>query len=276
MVAFTDISIRIIKLTFKERFKLARLARRSKIFKRMIHKLFFEGDDIQVLPRDETINLNVKVNPPSFSPLPSQVLKEMISKSRYIFKMDFCICRVSSDCRDYPHELGCIFLGKGANRIPGKVGRLVSKEEAIRHIEECEKAGLVHIIGRNKIDTVWLNTGPKEELLSICNCCPCCCLWKMIPDLPDELAESMTPMSGVKLEFIQENCIGCGNCLEKCFVKAIKIKNGKAQIDNRLCKCCGRCAMECENNAIRVLMDHDAVKRAIERLEPLVDVKAKV
>ncbi|MDI3484618.1 MAG: hypothetical protein PWQ74_1205 [Methanobacteriaceae archaeon] len=275
MVAFTDISIRIIKLTFKERFKLARLARRSKIFRKIVHKLFFEGDDIQVLPRDETIKLDVKIDPPNNSILPSQVLKEIISKSRYIFKMDFCICRVSSNCKDYPHELGCLFLGKGANRISKKVGKLISKDEAIKHIEECEKAGLVHIIGRNKIDTVWLNTGPKEELLSICNCCPCCCLWKMIPELPRELAKSITPMSGVRLEFIKENCIGCGDCLKKCFIKAIKIKNGKAQIDNRLCRCCGRCATECENDAIRVLADPDAVEQAIGRVKPLVDVKAE-
>ncbi|MGE0065708.1 MAG: 4Fe-4S ferredoxin [Methanobacteriales archaeon] len=275
MVAFIDISIRIIKLTFKERFKLARLARRSKIFRKIVHKLFFEGDDIQVLPRDETIKLDVKIDPPNNSILPSQVLKEIISKSRYIFKMDFCICRVSSNCKDYPHELGCLFLGKGANRISRKVGRLISKDEAIKYIEECEKAGLVHIIGRNKIDTVWLNTGPKEELLSICNCCPCCCLWKMIPELPRELAKSITPMSGVRLEFIKENCIGCGDCLKKCFIKAIKIKNGKAQIDDRLCRCCGRCATECENDAIRILVDPDAVEQAIGRVKPLVDVKAE-
>ncbi|MDI9624390.1 MAG: 4Fe-4S ferredoxin [Methanothermobacter sp.] len=199
----------------------------------------------------------------------------MISKSRYIFKMDFCICRVSSNCKDYPHELGCLFLGKGAKRISKKVGKLISKEEAIKHLKKCEEAGLIHIIGRNKIDTVWLNTGPKEELLSICNCCPCCCLWKMIPELPEELANSITPMSGVKLEFIKENCTGCGECLKKCFIKAIKIKNGKAQIDNKLCRCCGRCAMECENNAIRILADPDAIEQALGRVEPLVDVKAK-
>ncbi|MDI9624389.1 MAG: hypothetical protein QFX38_05845 [Methanothermobacter sp.] len=72
---FTDISIRVIKLTFKRRFKLARLAKRSKIFRKIVHKLFFEGDDIQVLPRNETITLNAKIDPPNTSVLPSQVLR---------------------------------------------------------------------------------------------------------------------------------------------------------------------------------------------------------
>ena len=113
--------------------------------------------------------------------MPSQVLKEMIMKSRYHFIMDSCICRVSNDCKDYPQELGCLFLGKGAKRISPKLGKAVTAEEAMEHVNKCQEAGLVHIIGRNKIDSIWLNTGPKEELLSICNCCPCCCLWKMAP-----------------------------------------------------------------------------------------------
>jgi len=68
-----------------------------------------------VLPGDEIIKLYVKIDPPNNSILPSQVLKGMISKSRYIFKMDFCICRVSSNCKDYPRELGCLFPGKREN-----------------------------------------------------------------------------------------------------------------------------------------------------------------
>jgi len=84
----------------------------------------------------------------------------------------------------------------------------------------------------------------------------------MIPELPRELAKSITPMSGVRLEFIKENCIVCGDCLKNCFIKAIKIKSGKAQINNRVCGCCGRCATECENDAIRILADLDAVEQA--------------
>ncbi len=86
--------------------------------------------------------------------------------------MDFCICRKSNNCKDFPHEFGCLFLGKGTKRISKNLGRQVDVDEAIEYVNKCREAGLVHIIGRNKIDSVWLNTGPKEDLLSICNCCP--------------------------------------------------------------------------------------------------------
>jgi ferredoxin len=287
-ITFSDISVRLIKSTFSNRFILARTCRRIPPLARVVDKLFFEGDDIQVLPRDATIKsvnsnfsqkieINADIEVPEDTLLPSTVLKEMIQKSRYHFIMDFCICRVSSDCEDYPSNLGCLFLGKGANRISSNLGRSVSAEEALEHVKKCQEAGLVHIIGRNKIDSVWLNTGPKEELLSICHCCPCCCLWKMAPELPEEIGKGFVPMMGVEIIFQEHLCAGCGKCTRgACFVDAIKLENGKARIDRGKCRCCGRCAEICENDTITVKMSENSVQNSIERVENLVDVESKI
>jgi len=67
---------------------------------------------------------------------PNEVLKEIIRKSAYHFFMDFCICRISTDCKDYPHELGCLFLGNGVKKISPKFGRIVSSNEAIEHVDK--------------------------------------------------------------------------------------------------------------------------------------------
>ena len=37
-------------------------------------------------------------------------------------------------------------------KISPKFGRIVNSDEAIEHVDKCHDAGLVHIIGRNKID----------------------------------------------------------------------------------------------------------------------------
>jgi len=170
--------------------------------------------------------------------------------------------------------LGCLFLGKGAKNISPKLGRLVSRENALEHIRKCQEAGLVHIIGRNKIDSLWLNTGPKEELLTICHCCPCCCLWKMAPDLPEDLGRSIRPMVGVVLEFNRDLCTGCGNCMQgTCFVDALTLVDAKAEIDREKCRGCGRCAEVCSTGALSIKMGEDAVRRSVESLEPLVDVE---
>lgn len=278
-ITFSDISVRVIKSTFNTRFILAKVCKKVPPLAGMVDKLFFEGDDIQVLPRDGVVThvdvkLDKDIEVPEETILPSQVLKEMILKSKYHFIMDSCICRVSNGCDDYPHDLGCLFLGKGTKRISPNRGRLVTTTEALDHVRKGQEAGLVHIIGRNKIDSVWLNTGPKEELLSICHCCPCCCLWKMSPYLPEELGNSIGPMEGVSINFNPDFCTGCGNCNPNiCFVNAISMVDGKAKINEKECRTCGRCAEACLKGAFTVEMTKDAVNRSIKRVKHLVDVK---
>lgn len=283
----SDISVNFIKLTFRSRFFLAKICRKIPTLAKLVDKLLFEGDDIQVIPRNASVkskNLKVKdieinadIPISEDTVLPNEVIKEMIRRSTHHFIMDFCICRVSTGCKDYPQDLGCLFLGKGATNISSKLGRSVSSEDAIEHVNRCHEAGLVHIIGRNKIDSIWLNTGPKDELLSICHCCPCCCLWKMIPELPEDIGNGFLPMIGVELNFNQELCTGCGMCaLDSCFVNAIKMMEGKAEIDLDKCRKCGRCAELCENDALTISLTSDAVNSSIERVEKLVDVRNRI
>ncbi|MCC7563430.1 MAG: 4Fe-4S binding protein [Methanobacterium sp.] len=287
-ISFSDISVRVINFTFNSRFFLAKTCRKLPPMAWMVDKLFFEGDDMQVLPRDTAIKtqhsgnvqeLEVNESIPLSNEntvLPSQVLGEMIQKSKYHFIMDSCICRTSNNCQDYPQDLGCLFLGKGSKKISTKLGRAVTAKEAMEHIEKCSEVGLVPIIGRNKIDSVWLNTGPKEELLSICHCCQCCCLWKMTPNLPEDLGSSFSSMEGVRIIFNEDNCNGCGLCAEDtCFLDAITIIDGKAKRDEEKCRICGRCVEICPRNAVIIKMDEDAVKRSLNRVEPLVDVESE-
>ena len=287
-INFSDISVWVIKSTFNSRFNLAKACRKLPPLSWAVDKLFFEGDDIQVLPRDNSIKGYVNGNTQEVEVnqkvpisnentlLPSQVLRVMINKSRYFFLMNSCICRISNNCNDYSHDLGCLFLGKGSQRISTKLGRSVSAKEALEHVKKCQEEGLVPIIGRNKIDSVWLNTGPKEELLSICHCCQCCCLWKMTPNLPDKLSKSFSPMVGVEIKFNEDKCNGCGLCAkEVCFVDAICISEGKAKRNDKKCRICGRCAEICPKNAIIIKMDDISFKRSLERVEPLVDIESE-
>lgn len=285
-IRFSDISVRVISVTFNTRFFLAKSCQKLPPLAWMADKMFFEGDDIQVLPRDAAIKtlhvgdvkeLDVNAKVPISNEntvVPSQVLGEMIKRSRYHFLMDNCICRTSNNCSDYPHDLGCLFLGKGSQRISSKLGRTVSASEAIQHVEKCQEAGLVPIIGRNKIDSVWLSTGPKEELLSICHCCQCCCLWKMTPKLPAKMGTSFSPMEGVEIIFNPEVCNGCGLCAsDTCFVDAVDIINGKAKRNENNCRICGRCVEVCPRGAVKIVMHDDAIKNSLERVEHLVDVE---
>ncbi|MDH7509158.1 MAG: 4Fe-4S binding protein [Methanomassiliicoccales archaeon] len=282
----TILSMKLIKRTFKNRFFLAKLTNLP-VIGHAIEFAFFEDDDIIILPKDsvidknrkkrEVIRINVTFEPESIV-LPSQIIEYFIRKSRYHFIMNRCVCREANQCKEYPQDLGCIFLGRGALKIDRNLGRLVTMEEALAHLEECRKAGLVHLIGRNKIDSVVFSNTPKEELLSICSCCPCCCLWKMIPQLSRRISDTVTKMPGLRIEIDKNLCRGCGACIKKnvCFVDAIHIENDSARIRQDLCKGCARCVEFCPNGAIKLIIeDSSFVEASIRRIAPLVDIESE-
>jgi len=50
--------------------------------------------------------------------------------------------------------------------------------------------------------------------------------------------------------FIDENCVGCGLCVESCPVEAISLIENKAVINKELCIECGSCIDVCPLEAI--------------------------
>ena len=49
----------------------------------------------------------------------------------------------------------------------------------------------------------------------------------------------------------QEDCIGCGICIENCRVDAISMENDTACINMDMCIRCGTCHDVCPQNAVR-------------------------
>lgn len=264
--------VELIEKFFPYRSKLAKITK-IPIIKWITHKMLFEKTNLTVLPKDKTveININKKIESPGSIVVPSKVVEHFIKKSEYRFIMNFCICREAMDCQNYPSELGCLFMGEAAKKINKEFGHEATKEEAIEHIKKCRNLGLIHLIGRDVIDEKWLGATPGRNLLVVCNCCYCCCLWRMIPQLDKKMASKVKKMPGVKIE-VTEKCDGCGRCQDVCFVKAIKIENGKAQISDA-CRGCGRCADVCPKNEIKVkIEDKDFIEKTISRINSSVNV----
>ena len=264
---------KLINKTFSRRFFLSRLSRYP-VLGRLIEYALFEDDDIIYLPRDNSVSIPVKaaLRPREDTVLPSLVLEHFIRQARHHWIMNFCICRDSSGCEDYPIDLGCLFLGEAAMGINTRFGRKVTVEEALEHAARCREAGLVHLIGRNKLDTVWLNVGPGNKLLTVCNCCPCCCLWKILPEINTRISTKVYRMPGVAVT-VTEDCVGCGACTKEiCFVDAIHLEGRRAFIGDD-CRGCGRCVTVCPQEAIRITIDRkDRISAAIDKIENLVDV----
>ena len=275
MKLIPKLSAKILPFFFNTRYWLARQTRKHKHFGNFIRKRFFDGDEMVVLPKDgvvRDVNVNISIDSAGDRTiLPSDIVKALIDRTDDIFIMNFCLCRKSNRCKDYPIDHGCVFLGKGIRKIPEKFGRVATKDEAKAYIDECTELGFVHIIGRNKLDSMWLHTGDKKDLMSICNCCPCCCLWNMVRDISDDIAGTYRRMDGVSLSVDAEKCIGCGKCEKICFTKAISIVDGKSSIDDR-CRGCGRCVEVCPQDAISISFDESKVNVEIERIGSLLNI----
>jgi Pyruvate/2-oxoacid:ferredoxin oxidoreductase delta subunit len=237
----------------------------------LIDEVFFKGDETYCLPKDQTIQINVPIDSPESVVLPSQVVEHVINQASQHWIMDFCICRESEGCQDYPRDLGCIFLGEPVSQINPELGRLVGKEEALEHARLCREAGLVHMIGRNRLDSIWLGAGPAEDLMTICNCCPCCCLWGVIPDLNPKISHKIDRMPGVEV-IVEDNCTGCELCTNGiCFIDAIVMENGRANITLE-CRGCGRCVEICPENAISLTINgREDFQEVISRLDKLIN-----
>jgi ferredoxin len=266
--------VNLVKKSFPTRFALARVTK-APLVGRLIDYALFGGDDIIYLPKDNLIQVNEPIQRPTDTVLPSAVVAHFIEQSEFHWIMDFCICRASDDCQDYPQDLGCIFLGEAVLKINPKLGRLVTRQEAMDHLRRCQEAGLVHMIGRNKLDTIWLGATPGQKLLTICNCCPCCCLWRVLPHVDRNIGDKITRMPGVSVT-VNDSCRGCKLCVRQvCFVDAIQMADGRAVIDGDLCRGCGRCVEICPLDAIDLTFTPaSSVRQSIARIAPLVELQA--
>ena len=264
----------LIKKAFPYRKKIAHLSR-IPIIATLMDKTIFNGDDMMYLPKDRVV-IQQSIEQPGSTVLPSAIVDHFIEKASYRWIMNTCICREGDDCQEYPHDLGCVFLGEAVLTINPKMGRLATSEEALAHVHRARALGMVNLIGRDRIDNLWMGAHPFGKLMTICNCCPCCCLFRVIPALDPINRAKITRMPGVRVWVDTSRCAGCGKCAGgMCFVEAIHMENGKAVISDE-CRGCGRCVEACPRNAIQLTIeDTGFLQKQIARISGLVDVSSR-
>jgi ferredoxin len=235
-----------------------------------------EQDGFIMLGKTTTLQINKKLGAPADTVLPTAVLEHLLRQASHRVIANFCVCRDGSDCRDYPQELGCVFLGDAAKKISPELGRAATPEEALEHVQKCREAGLVQIAGKSIVDLWWLNegVGPSTKLLTVCNCCPCCCGLNIVVPAVDRAAAGrlLVRMPGVEVQ-VGEGCTGCGACEETCVFKAVEVKDGVAEI-SEACRGCGRCVEACPVGSIQLTVGtRDNVEQAIRILSEKVDFR---
>ena len=196
---------------------------------------FLKKPFTRVIPIEKTIPARNQV-------LSSDSVQEIIDKT-YRVALTKCTCRLIAHKCDKPVEV-CLQVGKAADyTIERGTGREISKDEARKILHLAEEAGLVHI-----------TVNKASEFTFICNCCGDCC--QVLPLLIKEGRKLCDP-SRFQAKVNKEDCNGCEICLERCWFKAIQMKNENgnsfAVINPEKCMGCGLCAIKCPTQAIQLI-----------------------
>ncbi len=226
---------------------------------------------------------------------PVSVIEHFIREASHHLILSRCPCRSENGCKEFDPYFGCTFLGPAVLDVDPEVGRLVSMEEALEHLRQATQAGLVSCLGKFKGDAIMLGLKNHHQLMTICHCCPCCCISTAIPLASRETREVLVKMEGITITVDEDKCNGCGRCVQACIFGQMALsERGKPAADRATqsgpqgtrkrpeklavigeeCKGCGRCAMACKEGAISVRVDDPSYLDAcIERISSRVSVR---
>ncbi len=217
--------------------------------------------------------INQDIEMPQDAPMPTELVNRLIEEASHRVIAAYCGCRAGFGCKEYPVDIGCLLLGDSAVEITRFGCREVGVDEAKAHLRRAVEAGLVPIAGKARVDNFIYGVKDRKRLLTVCLCCECCCVTRFTALSPLDRLEPLFPrLEGVTVE-VTERCTGCGRCVDRCYIQAIEVKEGRAQISD-YCRACGRCASACPSKAISIRVeDPDFLEKAYRRIGSYVDYR---
>lgn len=200
----------------------------------------------RIVPAWLAMQTNKDVKPGDI--LPNEDIHAMLREkgSKEVIAVYGCGCRQRAHRCDRP-IYNCFEFGKYAefNLKQSSCLKVISVEEAIAISDDAERAGLLKSGGLMK-----RNGGV------LCHCCECCCN-VMGATIRTGTAHELRSPSRWRARVDENACVGCQNCVDRCFFDAIEMKKVpgskklKAFVDTEKCMGCGLCVLGCEQKAMK-------------------------
>jgi ferredoxin len=210
-------------------------------------KTWEKAPQLRAIPVGESISPNLNV-------LSYERAEELV-RSQTKFLEAPCICRrehklVAEGC-DKP-EGACLVFGAGADYYhKNGLGRLIDLEETLSILKQADEAGLV------------LQPSNAQEIVNICCCCGCCCqVLKALKRYPKPAHLFSTPFLA---ELDRETCEGCGTCIDRCQMDALKMEEDVAALDPDHCIGCGLCVTTCPSDSLKLARKPEAEQSGVPK-----------
>jgi len=175
------------------------------------------------------------------SPIPYKEMKQLILDTELI-AAGTCVCRHQGNLLGKPSNepMGnCMVFGESALfSIERGFTKKLSKDDALKVLEEAEEAGLVHNY----------TNSPGQFTNLLCNCCGCHCF--ILRGMKNAPAPSQMVNARYLVHINQDDCTACEACIDRCRVNALKMENGKLVRDEQRCIGCGLCMWACPADAL--------------------------
>jgi len=216
---------------------------KSKELARLFNNYYFEGWGQKSFAISEPFARTIVIEravPAGQEVQPYEQVKELILNHKHK-ALTTCFCRhehelIGKGC-GRPKDV-CMILGPFVNyAVERGFARRASDEEMLLALERAEEAGCVH-----------LSDNIQEKINFICNCCGCCC------GILGTITKLNIPTAVAHSNYIaaldSDACVSCGDCLDRCQVKALTMDDDVLALDAKRCIGCGLCVSSCGSDAL--------------------------
>ena len=157
-----------------------------------------------------------------------------------------CVCKRERevqghhDCK-FPMKR-CGFVGLPPQTPLGET--VLDREEADKLLREMEELGQVHLAFYG-----FTMGAESPQFVGTCNCCSCCC--GILHGQKISCVAEGAQRSNYRAVIDPEECVFCGECIDRCPVDAISENElGKSVVTRDKCIGCGVCVIGCLTEAI--------------------------
>lgn len=190
----------------------------------------------RVIPVERTIPVSIDVMPYEKA---STYLDE--ANSWGVLK---CICRVQKKLIGE----GCNHTVENCLTFSTKTGafdrtdliRTLTKDEALKILDDANKEGLVHS-----------TNNAQQDVTYICNCCSCSC--GVLRGISEHGCLSSVAGSDFYVRVDEDLCNACENCIDRCQFAALTMVDGISTVDTKFCFGCGLCVTTCSSEAMSLI-----------------------